>query len=70
MVTRAPWISSSASLRRSTTTGLTRYLGAEDMSAEDKEILDAYADAIRSRLSSDVGVDPVPEEGRGSNADG
>ena len=50
--------------------GPNEVLGAQDMLAEDKEILDAYADAIRSRLSSDVGVDPVPEAGPGNNADG
>ena len=45
-------------------------LGAQDMLAEDREILDAYAETIRSRLPSDVGVDPVPEAGPGNNADG
>jgi hypothetical protein len=38
--------------------------------AEDREILDAYAEAIRSRPSSDVEVDPVSGEGAGNNADG
>jgi hypothetical protein len=40
------------------------------MLAEDREILDAYAEATRSRLSSDVELDPIPEESAGNNADG
>lgn len=50
--------------------GPDQVLGAQDTSAEDREILDAYGEAIRSRMSSDVGVDPIPEEGAGNNADG
>jgi Family of unknown function (DUF5681) len=50
--------------------GPNEVLGAQDMLAEDREILDAYAEAIRSRPSSDVEVDPVPEESAGNNADG
>ena len=42
-------------------------LGAQDRLAEDREILDAYAqETIRSRLPSDVGVGPVPEAGQGT----
>ena len=60
-----PWISSSGSLRCSTATVPTRYWGAQDRLLRDREILDAYAEAIRSRPSSDVEVDPVSGEGGG-----
>ena len=50
--------------------GPNEVLGAQDMLAEDREILDAYAEAIRSRPSSHVEVDPVSGEGAGNNADG
>jgi hypothetical protein len=50
--------------------GPNEVLAAQDMLAEDREILDAYAEATRSRLSSDVELDPIPEESAGNNADG
>ena len=39
------------------------------MLAEDREILDAYTEALRSRPSSDD-ADRAPEEVSGSDADG
>jgi hypothetical protein len=45
-------------------------LGGDDMPAEDRDILDAYAETLRSRPPSDVLADPVPEESPKSDADG
>jgi hypothetical protein len=44
-------------------------LGGQEMLAEDREILDAYTDALRSRPSSDVGADRGPGESSGSDAE-
>ena len=44
-------------------------LGGQEMLAEDREILDAYTEALRSRPSSDVGADRGPGESSGSDAD-
>jgi hypothetical protein len=44
-------------------------LGGQEMLAEDREILDAYAEALRSRPSSEVGADRGPGESSGSDVD-
>jgi hypothetical protein len=41
--------------------------GVPDMMAEDREILEAYAEALRSRPS---GAADVPDDSEGSNPDG
>jgi Family of unknown function (DUF5681) len=45
-------------------------LGGQDMVAEDQEILDAYAEAVRSRPASAADENRVPDETPGSGADG
>jgi hypothetical protein len=45
-------------------------LGGQDMLAEDRQILDAYTEALRSRPPSDIVADRVSEESPGSGADG
>jgi Family of unknown function (DUF5681) len=45
-------------------------LGGEDMMAEDREILEAYAEVLRSRPSGAADGNFVPDESEGSNLDG
>ena len=45
-------------------------LGEQDIVAEDREILDAYEEAIRSRLAGAAESNLVPDEGDGSKFDG
>ncbi len=45
-------------------------LGGQDMTAEDREILDAYAEAIRSRPPSAADADEVADGSQGSDAHG
>jgi hypothetical protein len=45
-------------------------LGGEDMIAEDREILEAYAEALRSRPSGAADGSFVSDESEGSNPDG
>jgi Family of unknown function (DUF5681) len=45
-------------------------LGEQDIAAEDREILEAYAEAIRSRPSGAAESNLVPGEGDGSTPDG
>jgi hypothetical protein len=44
--------------------------GGEDIMAEDREILEAYAEALRSRPSGAADGNFVPDESEGSNPDG
>ena|ERR1700677_425241 len=41
----------------------------QDVMAEDREILEAYAEVVRSRPSSEVGADRGPGESSGSDVD-
>ena len=43
--------------------------GEQELSTEDREILDAYAETLRSRPSSDAGADRVGKDGLGGDAD-
>jgi hypothetical protein len=45
-------------------------LGGEDMMAEDHEILEAYAEVLRSRPSGAADGNFVRDESEGSNPDG
>ena len=45
-------------------------LGEQDIAAEDREILDAYEEAIRSRLAGTAESNLVPDEADGSKSDG
>ena len=45
-------------------------LGEQDIAAEDREILEAYAEAIRSRPSGAGEPNLVPDEGDGGKSDG
>jgi Family of unknown function (DUF5681) len=44
--------------------------GVQDMMAEDREILEAYAEALRSRPSGAADASLVSDESEGSNPDG
>jgi hypothetical protein len=42
----------------------------QDVMAEDREILEAYAEVVRSRPSGAADANLVPDENEGSNPDG
>jgi hypothetical protein len=54
------------------TTALTITSGGlgQDVMAEDREILEAYAEVVRSRPSGAADANLVPDESEGSNPDG
>lgn len=45
-------------------------LDSQDMPGEDREILDAYAEEVRSRPANATDADPVRDESPGSDVDG
>jgi hypothetical protein len=50
--------------------GLNHTSSVQDMAAEDREILEAYAETLRSRPSTAIDANLIPDESEEANSDG